>query len=228
MIRILLADDQPLLRMGFRMVLEAHDGLEVVGEASDGGEAVAVAAVLNPDVVVMDVRMPGLDGIEATRQIVANRPDTRVLILTTFDLDEYAVEGLKAGASGFVLKDVPPAELVTAIHTVASGDAVVAPAVTRRLLDRFIRGEGEAQLVDSARLEILTARELEVLELIALGYTNQELAQKLVLSEATVKTHIGRILSKLELRDRVQAVILAYQTRLVRPHYEPRPPTLGQ
>lgn len=214
MIRVLLADDQPLLRMGFRMVLEAHEGLEVVGEAADGREAVVTVGDLNPDVIVMDVRMPVLDGIEATRQIVADRPETRVLILTTFDVDEYAVEGLKAGASGFLLKDVPPDELVAAIHTVAAGDSVVAPAMTRRLLDRFVRGEGE---IDQARLEILTAREQEVLELIGLGHTNQEIAEKLFLSEATVKTHVSRILGKLELRDRVQAVIFAYQTRLVRP-----------
>lgn len=214
MIRVLLADDQPLLRMGFRMVLEAHEGLQVVGEAADGREAVTAVADLNPDVIIMDVRMPGLDGIEATRQIVAARPDTRVLILTTFDIDEYAVEGLKAGASGFLLKDVPPAELVSAIHTVAAGDSVVAPAMTRRLLDRFVRGEGE---IDQARLEILTSREQEVLEMIGLGHTNQEIAEQLVLSEATVKTHVSRILGKLELRDRVQAVIFAYQTRLVRP-----------
>ena len=217
MIRVLLADDQPLLRMGFRMVLEAHDGLEVIGEAADGAQAVAAVAELSPDVIVMDVRMPGLDGIEATRQIVADRPDTRILILTTFDVDEYAVEGLKAGASGFLLKDVPPAELVAAIHTVAEGDAVVAPTVTRRLLDRFIRGDAEEEAVDGARLEILTARERDVLELIGLGHTNQEIADHLTLSEATVKTHVSRILAKLDLRDRVQAVIFAYQTRLVRP-----------
>ena len=216
MIRVLLADDQPLLRMGFRMVLEAHEGLEVVGEAANGAEAVSAVAELSPDVIVMDVRMPALDGIEATRRIVGDRPDTRVLILTTFDVDEYAVEGLKAGASGFLLKDVPPAELVAAIHTVAEGDAVVAPAVTRRLLDRFIRGDGD-EPPDLARLEVLTGREREVLGLIGLGHTNQEIAGELVLSEATVKSHVSRILGKLELRDRVQAVILAYETRLVRP-----------
>ena len=217
MIRVLLADDQPLLRMGFRMILEAHEGLDVVGEAADGAQAVAAVTELEPDVIVMDVRMPGLDGIEATRRIVADRPETRILILTTFDVDEYAVEGLKAGASGFLLKDVPPAELVAAIHTVAEGDAVVAPTVTRRLLDRFIRGEVEEDGVDAARLEVLTPREREVLELIGLGHTNQEIAEQLTLSEATVKTHVSRILGKLGLRDRVQAVIFAYQTRLVRP-----------
>lgn len=216
MIRVLLADDQPLLRMGFRMVLEAHEGLEVVGEAADGASAVAAAGELAPDVIVMDVRMPGLDGIEATRQIVAERPETRVLILTTFDIDEYAVDGLKAGASGFLLKDVPPAELVAAIHTVAAGDSVVAPAMTRRLLDRFVRGDGDTE-IDESRLEVLSVREKEVLGLIGLGHTNQEIAEMLFLAEATVKTHVGRILSKLDLRDRVQAVIFAYQTRLVRP-----------
>ena len=216
MITILLADDQPLLRMGFRMVLEAQDGLAVVGEAANGADAIAAVSELAPDVVVMDIRMPGVDGIEATRRIVATRPETRVLILTTFDIDEYAVEGLKAGASGFLLKDVPPQELVSAIHTVASGDAVVAPTVTRRLLDRYLRGEHSGP-VDSGRLEILTPREREVLELIGRGHTNTEIAGSLFLSEATVKTHVSRILSKLGLRDRVQAVILAYQTRLVRP-----------
>lgn len=216
MIRVLLADDQPLLRMGFRMVLEAHDGLVVVGEAANGAESVAAATDLAPDVIVMDVRMPGLDGIEATRQIVAARPDTRVLILTTFDIDEYAVDGLKAGASGFLLKDVPPSELVAAIHTVAAGDSVVAPAMTRRLLDRFVRGGTDPE-IDRARLGVLSAREQEVLEQIGLGRTNQEIAEQLSLAEATVKTHVSRILGKLELRDRVQAVIFAYQTRLVRP-----------
>lgn len=216
-LRVVLADDHDLIRGGLRGLLQAAGDIEVVGEAADGAQAVATAAQLTPDVVVMDVRMPGLDGIEATRRIVADRPETRILILTTFDLDEYAVEGLKAGASGFLLKDVPPAELVAAIRTVAEGDAVVAPTVTRRLLDRFIRGQVEGQAVDAARLEVLTAREYEVLELIGLGHTNQEIAGRLTLSEATVKTHVSRILAKLELRDRVQAVILAYQTRLVRP-----------
>jgi DNA-binding NarL/FixJ family response regulator len=218
MIRVLLADDQPLLRMGFRMVLDAHDGLEVVGEAPDGAAAVAEVGRLQPDVVVMDVRMPGVDGIEATRQIAKTQPATRVLILTTFDLDEYAFAGLRAGASGFLLKDVPPAELVAAIRTVASGEAVVAPGVTRRLLDRFVMPEADgADPVDDSRLAVLTDREREVLGLIAQGRTNLEIATELHLSEATVKTHVSRILGKLELRDRVQAVIFAYETRLVRP-----------
>jgi DNA-binding NarL/FixJ family response regulator len=220
-IRVLLADDQPLVRMGFRMVLDAHAGVQVVGEAGDGAEAVAESLRLRPDVVVMDVRMAGMDGIEATRRIAAQVPETKVLILTTFDLDEYAVDGLRAGASGFLLKDVLPAELVSAIGTVASGDAVVAPVVTRRLLDRFVVRSaddgGTATVVDTARLRLLTERERDVLGLIAQGRTNLEIASDLQLSEATVKTHVSRILSKLELRDRVQAVIFAYETRLIRP-----------
>jgi DNA-binding NarL/FixJ family response regulator len=220
-IRVLLADDQPLLRVGFRMVLEAHDGLTVVGEAEDGAAAVVAARELHPDVVVMDVRMPGMDGIEATQHITAERPDVRVLILTTFDLDEYAFAGLRAGASGFLLKDVPPPELVAAIRTVASGDAVVAPRVTRRLLDTFAAALPDptepAAHATHERLDALTEREREVLSLIAQGRSNQEIANDLYLSEATVKTHVSRLLSKLGLRDRVQAVIFAYETRLVRP-----------
>jgi DNA-binding NarL/FixJ family response regulator len=221
MIRVLLADDQSLVRMGFRMVLDAHEGVDVIGEAGDGAEAIAESARLHPDVVVMDVRMAGMDGIEATRRISAEVPDSRVLILTTFDLDEYAVAGLRAGASGFLLKDVQPGELVAAIKTVASGDAVVAPGVTRRLLDRFVvRPEddsGRSEPVDSHKLGLLTDRERDVLGLIAQGLSNFEIAAELHLSEATVKTHVSRILSKLEVRDRVQAVIFAYETRLVRP-----------
>jgi DNA-binding NarL/FixJ family response regulator len=218
-IRVLLADDQPLLRLGFRMVLEAHDGLSVVGEAADGAEAVAAAAELAPDVVVMDVRMPNMDGIQATEAIAANHPDVRVLILTTFDLDEYAFAGLRAGASGFLLKDVPPAELVAAIRTVAAGDAVVAPRVTRRLLETFADRLPVAVGTDrpDARLGLLTERERDVLSALSLGRSNLEIAAGLHLSEATVKTHVSRILSKLELRDRVQAVIFAYEARLVRP-----------
>jgi DNA-binding NarL/FixJ family response regulator len=221
MIRVLLADDQSLVRMGFRMVLDAHEGVDVIGEAGDGAEAIAESTRLHPDVVVMDVRMAGMDGIEATRRISAEVPDSRVLILTTFDLDEYAVAGLRAGASGFLLKDVQPGELVAAIKTVASGDAVVAPGVTRRLLDRFVvrsqDDSGRSEPVDSHKLGLLTDRERDVLGLIAQGLSNFEIAAELHLSEATVKTHVSRILSKLEVRDRVQAVIFAYETRLVRP-----------
>jgi len=218
-IRVLLVDDQPLLRMGFRMVLEAHEGIEVVGEAADGAAAIEQVAALAPDVVVMDVRMAGMNGIEATGRIVGSGADARVLILTTFDLDEYAVAGLRAGASGFLLKDVPPDELIAAIRTVAAGDAVVAPAVTRRLLDRFVRphDDADAEPVDTERLGRLTEREREVLGLVAAGRTNLEIAGDLQLSEATVKTHVSRVLAKLELRDRVQAVIFAYESRLIRP-----------
>jgi DNA-binding NarL/FixJ family response regulator len=217
--RVLLVDDQSLLRMGFRMVLGAHEGMDVVGEAADGAEAITAVAELKPDVVVMDVRMPVMDGVEATAQITAKHPDVRVLILTTFDLDEYAFAALRAGASGFLLKNVPPEELVAAIRTVASGDAVVAPRVTRRLLETFAERlpmpTGEDQ--PDARLGTLTDREREVLGSLALGQSNLEIAAALHLSEATVKTHVSRILSKLSLRDRVQAVVFAYETRLVRP-----------
>ena len=219
MIRVLLADDQELLRTGFRMVLEAQDGIAVVGEAGDGDEAVVLTTRLDPDVVLMDVRMPGVDGIEATRRLAAAGARARVLILTTFDLDEYAFSGLRAGASGFLLKDVPPRELTAAIRAVAAGDAVVAPRVTRRLLDAFAHQlpVPEHVPVGDPRLRDLTAREREVLLELAHGRTNAEIAARLVLSEATVKTHVGRILGKLDLRDRVQAVILAYQIGLVRP-----------
>ncbi|MDW5596989.1 response regulator transcription factor [Conexibacter stalactiti] len=224
-IRVLLADDQQLLRAGFRMVLDAQPGIAVVGEAGDGEQAVAQTARLEPDVVLMDVRMPGVDGIEATRRIVAAGGAARVLILTTFDLDEYAFAGLRAGASGFLLKDVPPDQLTAAIRAVAAGDAVVAPRITRRLLDAFADqlpadGADAAETVaprDHPRLAELTAREHEVLLELAAGRTNAEIAARLVLSDATVKTHVGRILGKLGLRDRVQAVILAYQLGLVRP-----------
>ena len=219
MTRVLLVDDQSLLRMGFRMVLGAHEGMDVVGEAADGAEAIAAVAELKPDVVVMDVRMPVMDGVEATARITAEHPDVRVLILTTFDLDEYAFAGLRAGASGFLLKNVPPEELVAAIRTVASGDAVVAPRVTRRLLETFAQRlpTPAAEEHPDERLATLTEREREVLGNLALGQTNLEIAAALHLSEATVKTHVSRILSKLGLRDRVQAVVFAYETRLVRP-----------
>ena len=221
-IRVLLADDQQLLRAGFRMVLSAQPDIAVVGEAGDGAEAVERTAQLDPDVVLMDVRMPGVDGIEATRRIVAAGSAARVLILTTFDLDEYAFAGLRAGASGFLLKDVPPEQLTAAIRAVAGGDAVVAPRVTRTLLDTFahhLPADAAAPLPpgEHPRLADLTAREREVLLELAAGRTNAEIAERLVLSEATVKTHVGRILGKLDLRDRVQAVILAYQIGLVRP-----------
>jgi DNA-binding NarL/FixJ family response regulator len=223
MIRVLLADDQELLRSGFRMVLAAQEGIEVVGEAGDGDEAVVLTGRLDPDVVLMDVRMPGVDGIEATRRLAAAAARARVLILTTFDLDEYAFSALRAGASGFLLKDVPPDQLTAAIRAVASGDAVVAPRITRRLLDAFAHqlpeeaDEPPGAAADHPRLHELTGREREVLLELASGRTNAEIAERLVLSEATVKTHVGRILAKLDLRDRVQAVILAYELGLVRP-----------
>ena len=216
-IRVLLADDQPLLRAGFRMVLNAQTGMIVAGEAGDGAEAARLARTLDVDVVLMDVRMPGTDGIEATRRIVAAGTRARVLILTTFDLDEYAFAGLRAGASGFLLKNVPPAELVSAIRSVAAGDAVVAPRVTRRLLDAFAHRLPGTDPHDAAELEPLTAREREVLLEVAAGLSNAEIAERLVLSEATVKTHVGRILAKLGLRDRVQLVVFAYENALVRP-----------
>jgi DNA-binding NarL/FixJ family response regulator len=218
-VSVLLVDDQPLLRLGFRMVLDAHEGVEVIGEAADGEAAVAAALELSPDVIVMDVRMPGMNGIAATEQITAARPDSKILILTTFDLDEYAFAGLRAGASGFLLKDVPPAELIAAIRTVASGDAVVAPRVTRRLLDTFAKQlpSPTASAAPDQRLAALTDRERDVLGEMALGKSNLEIAACLHLSEATVKSHVSRILGKLGLRDRVQAVIFAYETRLILP-----------
>ncbi|MFE9395124.1 response regulator [Streptomyces flavidovirens] len=218
-IRVMLVDDQVLLRTGFRMVLAAQPDMEVVAEAGDGAEAIEVLRSTAVDVVLMDVRMPKLDGVEATRRICADPDAPKVLILTTFDLDEYAFSGLKAGASGFMLKDVPPGELLAAIRSVHSGDAVVAPSTTRRLLDRFSSmlpsTDKETRAVDSA-LARLTEREREVMLLVAQGLSNGEIAARLVLSEATVKTHVGRILTKLGLRDRVQVVVLAYESGLVR------------
>jgi DNA-binding NarL/FixJ family response regulator len=220
-IGILLVDDEPLLRMGFRLVLNSQPDLRVVGEAGDGLSAVERTAELDPDVVLMDVRMPGVDGVEATRRIVARHSRSRVLILTTFDLDEYAFAGLRAGASGFLLKNVPPEDLLSAIRVVASGDAVVAPRVTRRLLDTMAHQlpdpRGEPTASSDRRLDRLTDREREVLTQVARGLSNAEIAEQLSVSDATVKTHVGRILNKLELRDRVQAVVLAYQIGLVRP-----------
>jgi DNA-binding NarL/FixJ family response regulator len=217
--RILLVDDQELLRMGFRMVLDAQDDLEVVGEAGDGAEAVALALELEPDVVLMDVRMPGMDGVQATRALVDGGSRSHVIILTTFDLDEYAHAALRAGASGFLLKDAPTADLLSAIRAVASGDAVVAPSTTRRLLATIAHQLpiAEASVAAAPELSSLTPREHEVLIAVARGLSNAEIADELVLSEATVKTHVGRILAKLGLRDRVQIVIYAYDRGLVAP-----------
>ena len=218
-IRVLLVDDQALMRMGFAMVLDAEDDLEVVGEAANGAAAVTQVRALAPHVVLMDVRMPGMNGIDATKQITAEHPEVRVLVLTTFDLDEYAFAALRAGASGFLLKDSEPAALIAAIRTVASGDAVVAPRVTRRMLELFAQqfpvGADVRPSQADPRLAALTPRELEVLHAVARGLSNVEIAAEFVLSEATVKTHVGNILSKLEVRDRVQAVILAYESGFV-------------
>ncbi len=227
-IRVVLADDQALLRKGFRMILEAEEDIEIVGEAPDGADAVRLVELYRPDVVLMDVRMPVLDGIEATRAITASEAgeETRVLILTTFDLDEYAFSALRAGASGFLLKDVPPAELISAIRTVARGDAVVSPRITRRLLEEYAGtlpdlSEGAAAGGDGTgehpALASLTEREREVLLAVADGLSNAEIAERLYVSEATVKSHVGRLLAKLGLRDRVQAVVFAFQSGLVQP-----------
>jgi DNA-binding NarL/FixJ family response regulator len=223
-VRVLLVDDQELVRRGLRMVLEEEPDLQVVGEAADGDQAVHATATLQPDVVVMDVRMPGTDGVEATRQIAAAGP-ARVLILTTFDLDEYAFSALRHGASGFLLKDVPPSQLVDAIRNIADGDAVVAPSVTRRLLDAYahkLPDLHQPPAPDDAGFSSLTDREKEILHEVAAGLSNGEIAAKLYLAEATVKTHLGRILNKLGLRDRVQAVVYAYQTGLVKPDQSSR------
>jgi DNA-binding NarL/FixJ family response regulator len=218
---VLIADDQQLQRFGFRLLLESQDDMTVVGEAGNGAEAARLADALRPDVVLMDVRMPGVDGIEATRRILATGARTRVLILTTFDLDEYAYEGLRAGASGFLVKDALPEELLSGIRAVASGDAVVAPGLTRRLLDAYVRHLPDPAARDTPatdeRLASLTQRELEVLTVVGQGWTNPEIAARLHLAESTVKTHVGRILAKTGARDRIQAVILAYDTKLVRP-----------
>ena len=217
-IRVLIADDQVMVRQGFTVLLDAEPGIEVVGQAVDGTDAVAKAAELRPDVVLMDIRMPGLGGIEATRRLT-EPPDAavRVLILTTFDLDEYVYEALRAGASGFLLKDASAAELAHAVRIVATGDALLAPAVTRRLITEFARltRAPRARLKD--RVGGLTERETEVLSLIAQGLSNAEIAERLVVAEQTVKTHVGRILTKLSLRDRTQAAVFAYETGLVRP-----------
>ena len=219
MIRVLLVDDQSLLRMGFRLILEAESDIEVVGEAANGTSGVSMASALHPDVVLMDVRMPGMDGIQATASIVAAGPASRVLILTTFDLDQYVFAGLKAGASGFLLKDAPPADLLTAIRTVAGGDSVLAPTATRRLIDQFVPllPDPDRQHDRDALLSKLTGRERTVFAQLAAGRSNREIATDLHLSEGTVKIHVGRILAKLGLRDRVQAVVLAYESGLITP-----------
>ncbi|MEU3398920.1 DNA-binding NarL/FixJ family response regulator [Streptomyces filamentosus] len=226
MTTVLIADDQPMQRFGFRMLLESQEDMTVVGEAADGTEAVRQVAAHRPDVVLMDIRMPGLDGIEATRRIVATGSRSRVLIITTFDLDAYAYDGLRAGASGFLVKDAQPEELLAGVRAVAAGDAVVAPSLTRRLLDTYIHhlpaspSSPEAAAAapeEDPRLASLTDREREILTVVGQGWTNTEIADRLHLAESTVKTHVGRVLAKTGARDRVQAVILAYDTGLVKP-----------
>jgi DNA-binding NarL/FixJ family response regulator len=217
-IRVLIADDQALVRAGFRMILDAEDDLDVIGEASDGMEAVDATRRLKPDVVLMDIRMPGLDGIEATRRVLASAEDgsVRVLMLTTFDLNEYVYDALRAGASGFLLKDVPPEQLADGIRVVARGDALLAPSITRRLIQEFAQA-GPPSGPPPRGLDELTARELEVFKLVARGLSNAEIAAELIVSETTVKTHVARLLMKLGLRDRVQAVVLAYESGIAVP-----------
>jgi DNA-binding NarL/FixJ family response regulator len=215
-VRVVIADDQALVRGGFRMILDAREDIEVVGEAADGEEAVTLVEREAPDVVLMDIRMPNVDGIEATRRIVATGSPTRVVVLTTYDADEYVFAALRAGASGFMLKDVRPPDLVEAIRVVARGDALLAPSVTRRLLDRFAEPVPE-HAGEVPSFDELTEREVEVLRLVALALSNSEIAERLGVSEATVKTHVSSVLRKLDLRDRVQAVVLAYDVGLVRP-----------
>jgi DNA-binding NarL/FixJ family response regulator len=213
-IRVLVADDQALVRGGFRMILDERDDLELVGEAADGARAIELAGELDPDVILMDVRMPNLDGVEATRRLVESGTRARILVLTTFDLDEYVYAAVRAGASGFLLKDVEPAELVDAIRVVAAGNSLFGPAATQRLVERFA---GTPAPVDGRPLEQLTDREREILRLLASGLSNSELAARLYLSETTVKTHVSAVLRKLGVRDRVQAVIAAYEAGLVKP-----------
>ncbi|HVX45155.1 MAG TPA: response regulator transcription factor [Mycobacteriales bacterium] len=218
-IRVLIADDQTLVRAGFRMIIEDQPDMAVVAEAQTGSEAIALSAGACPDVVLMDIRMPGLDGIEATRRLARRGRAPRVVMLTTYDLDEYLFDALSAGASGFLLKDVPPEDLVHAIRVTSAGDALLVPALTRRLIEQFVRSRPVA--TDTELLGQLTDRERDVLRLIARGRTNTEIAADLYLGESTIKTHIGHILEKLQLRDRVQAVILAYETGLVQPGHPP-------
>ncbi|MFC6088337.1 response regulator [Saccharothrix lopnurensis] len=216
MIRVVLADDQALVRAGFRLLLDTEDGFEVVGEAGDGAEAVRLAREYRPDVVVMDVRMPGTDGLAATRRVCAELPGVRVLVLTTFDVDEYVFEALRAGASGFLLKDTEPVELLRALRVVAAGEALLAPSVTRRLIEEFAR-RPEHRRPDPRALRELTAREREVLVLVAAGLANDEIAGQLVISPATARTHVSRVMTKLAARDRAQLVVLAYESGLVSP-----------
>ncbi|MEU9685278.1 response regulator transcription factor [Amycolatopsis japonica] len=213
-VKVLICDDQELVRVGMGMIVTSQDDLTVAGEAANGAEAVEAAEKLRPDLVLMDVRMPVLDGVAATERICRSLPDTRVLMITTFDLDEYAYAALRAGASGFLVKDAPADEILVAIRGVLRGDSMVSPSVTKRLLDRYLADERDAG--ESARLETLTEREKDVLSLIARGLTNSEIAAKLYIGETTVKTHVGRILAKLSLRDRVHAVVFAYESGLVR------------
>jgi len=221
-IRVVLADDEQMVRAGLRLILESEDDIRVVGEAGDGDEAVRLTRALDPDVVLMDIQMPGTNGIEATRQVVAlgREESSRVVILTTFDLDEYVYAALRAGASGFLLKRTPAADLVAGVRVVAAGEALLAPSVTRRLLDTFAQNQPAEPDASRAALADLTERERQVLVLVGRGLSNREIAQELFLSEGTVKTHIKRIFYKLGLRDRVQAVILAYDSGLVAPHHE--------
>jgi DNA-binding NarL/FixJ family response regulator len=224
MIRVVLADDQAVVRGGLRMILEAQEGIEVVGEAADGREALDLVRTLAPDVVLMDIRMPELDGIEATRRVPATGAATRVLVLTTYGMDEYVYDALKAGAAGFLVKTDSPERLVDAVRVVAAGEALLTPEVTRRLVARFVAGVRPGAAAPPG-LEELTAREREVLKLIARGLSNAEIAAELFVSDGTVKTHVARVLTKLRLRDRVQAVVLAYESGLVRPGGEPSSPS---
>jgi len=217
-IRVLLVDDQALVRAGFRMILDAEPEMEVVGEAADGREAIDQVRALRPEIVLMDIRMPELDGLEATRRILAGGDEApKILMLTTFDLDEYVYEALRAGASGFLLKDTPPEQLVSAIEVISQGEALLSPTITRRVISEFVKGTGPKPQAQFPRLQDLTAREREVLTLIARGLSNAEIAKTLFVSETTVKTHVARILMKLGLRDRVQAVVLAYESGIVQP-----------
>jgi DNA-binding NarL/FixJ family response regulator len=218
MVRVLIVDDQSLVRAGFRMILESEEDVEVVGEAADGAEAIAAAEEFSPDVILMDVRMPNVDGLEATRRLLEGKDEgPRVLILTTFDLDEYVYEALKVGASGFLLKDTPPEQLVEAIHVVANGDALLSPVITRRVIEEFVRRPPDSLRKPADTLQELTPRELEILRFVARGLSNAEIAKEAFVSETTVKTHVAHILLKLRLRDRVQAVVFAYENGVVSP-----------